>query len=145
MRVDFESFDPDTRIVRVRSPVGTFSADWMGDRDPDPGDWSYVEFSTEPAGVWGIDVTDAAPEEPDSISEDEDGWTFIGTVLGVESDHPDYAKGGRIIPPHDLEDGIFYVQIGDEGALMFAADGLDPDAPGRRVPVRQITVKLFPE
>ena len=33
--------------------------------------------------VWGIDVTDASADEPDAIFEDGDGWTFVGTILGI--------------------------------------------------------------
>lgn len=141
--VEFESFNPTTHIVRVRSAVGTFSATWMGN-EPKCGDQSSVEFSTEPTAVWGVDVTEASPDEPDAILEDAEGWTFVGRVLGVEPGVLHYADGGRLIPAHDLETGVFYLRIG-ESVVMLDADGLPADAAGRRVRVRQTRVELFPQ
>ena len=144
-RVEFELFDPATRVVLVRSTVGSFSAVWKGHDDPEPGDWSYVEFQTwsEPTAVWGSDVVAALPDEPDAIIEEADGWIFVGKVLGVEPG-TNYGDGGTLIPAHDLEDGIFYVRIG-ESILMFCADGLPSNAAGRRVRVRETSVELYPE
>ena len=146
MRVEVESFEPETDAVRVRTSVGSFSAIWRGDEPPAAGQVSEVEFSTDPTAEWGSDVTPAAPDEPDSISEDEKGWTFVGTVLGIDPDgaSPYYVKDGRVLPPHDLEDGVFYLEIDDADTLMFATDRLDPDAAGRRVRVRQAKVELYP-
>jgi len=139
-----KSFDAETRIVRVGGSLGEFPARWMRHIDPHPGDWDNVEFSTEPRVVWGTDVTEASADEPDAISEHEGMWTFVGTVLGLDPDGHAYVKGGRVIPPHDLRDGIFYLAIGDaEESIMLSAEGLDPDAAGRRVRVPQLSVELW--
>jgi hypothetical protein len=143
-RVEFESFDPTTRVVHVRSAAGAFSATWRGDSDPKPGDWSGVEFSTDGVDVWGVSVTDALPGEPDSIAETDEGWFFVGTVLGHDPGDRYYSDGGRSIPENDLEDGIFFLRIVDS-ILMFVADGLPADAAGKRVRVHQTTVGLFPQ
>ena len=144
-RVKFESFDPATRIVHVDSAVGSFSAVWMGLDDPEPGDWSYVEFSTdsEPTAVWGTDVVDASPDEPDAILQDAHGWVFVGKVLGYEPG-TNFGDGGTRISEADLEEGIFHLRVG-ECALVFCADGLPRDAAGRRVRIREKTVELFPQ
>src|SRR6478609_7236465 len=144
-RVEFESFDPTTRVVHVISAVGRFSAVWMGHDDPEPGDGSGVEFSTwsEPTAVWGTDVVEASFDEPDAILQDADGWTFVGKVLGYEPGTY-YGDGGTLISEGDLEDGIFHLRIG-ESALVFLADGLPSDAAGRHVRVRETTVQLYPQ
>ncbi len=142
-RVEFESFDTATRLVRVRSAVGTFSAKWMADVYPEPGSWSYVEVDTEPTCVWGIDVTGASPTEPDSISETGDGWMFVGTVLGVDPDIEKYTDGGRFISQDDLSVGRFHLRIGNHYVTFYAED-LPVDAAGRRIRVRQTAIELFP-
>jgi hypothetical protein len=141
--VEVESFDRATGMARVRSAIGTFSAAWMGN-DPLPGETSGVEFSTEPTAVWGTDVTDASPVEPDAIIDDADGWTFVGTILGVVPGEPGYSDAGRDIPQHDLEDGVIHLRIGN-CVLWFVADVLPADAAGSRVRVRQTEVQLYPQ
>jgi hypothetical protein len=112
--------------------------------EPRPGETSSVEFSTDPVAVWGIDVTDASPDEPDAIIDDADGWTFVGTILGVGPGDEGYSDGGRLIPQHDLDDGVFHLRIGNH-LLWFVTDALPADAAGSRVRVRQTEVKLFPQ
>ena len=108
-----------------------------------PGEWCYVEFSTGDDAIWGVDVPEASPDEPDAILQDADGWAFVGAVLGVDPEHPYHVLWG-VIQPHDLEDGIFYLQIGDE-VVMLSGEGLPSDSPGSRVRVRQAWVELWPE
>jgi hypothetical protein len=140
--IEIEFFDRATGVARVRSAVGTFSAKWEGN-EPRPGETSYVEFNTEPTAVWGIDVTAASPDEPDAIIDDAGGWTFVGTILGVSPGDDGYSDAGREIPQHDLDDGVFYLRVGNF-FLMFDTDALPADAAGTRVCVRQTKVQLFP-
>jgi len=144
VRVEFESYDREAHVVHVRSSVGSFSAVWKGRDEPLPGGGAYVEFTTGPTAVWGIDVIEASADEPDSIFQDEDGWTFIGTILGRGPDQARYERTGRIIPDHDLRDGICYLQVNDADTIMMDTDRLDPTAAGRRFRVRQTEVQLFP-
>jgi hypothetical protein len=144
-RVQFESFDPDTGVVHVTSAVGSFSAVWADDREPKPGDWSYIEFDTDPTCVWGVDVVEVSPDEPDRITEDAEGWWFVGKILGIEPDSDSYFDGGRFISEVDLEDGIFTLRLGPHMSGLLAAEGLPRDAAGRHVRVRQTRVHLYPQ
>lgn len=132
-RAEFKSYEPERRWVTVRSPVGTFSAAWEGDSDPVPGDQCYVEFSTGDDAIWGVDVTDASPDEPDAILQDENYWTFVGRVVVLDENGHVVQKP---IPPDDLEQGFFFLEVGDQ-VVMIVAEGLPSDASGCRVRVRQ--------
>ena len=144
--VEFESVNPTTRMARVCSAVGTFSARWMGNdvEAAELGKSQSVELTTQPTAVWGVDITQGSPDEPDAIVGDDQGCTFVGRVLGVEDGIAHYGDGGRFIPVHDLDDGIFYLRVGDF-ALMFDSEGLAADAAGRRVRVRVKQVELWPQ
>jgi hypothetical protein len=133
MRIEVESFEPFDSprgtLVRIRTAAGTIAGPWISDYEPELGEQYDVEFDTDPTCVWGSDVTDAQPDEPDSIRQTEDGYEFVGQTEPVLA--------------HELEHGIFHLRIADS-LFTFDAEGLPADAGGRRYRVRQQTLKVFP-
>jgi hypothetical protein len=55
MRVEFEAYDRQTNVVRVRTAVGVFSATWAGRGVPTPVGGAYIEFTTSPTSAAKVD------------------------------------------------------------------------------------------
>jgi hypothetical protein len=98
-----------------RRPPAITDCGWISDYEPELGEQYDVEFDTDPTCVWGIHVTDAQPDEPDSIRQTEDGFEFVGRAEDVSSD--------------DLLDGVFCLRVADS-LFLFDAEGCPPTRVG---------------
>jgi len=128
--IEIESFDPEREEVRFRTQAGVAVTGRWGVWYPPTLGAEDVEFDSDPTCVWGTDVVYAPPDEPDAITQDEDGYVLVGQVEGP-------------ITPHDVRAGIFHLRIFGS-LIILAADRVDADAAGRRVRVRQKTLAVFP-